>query len=100
MAPVSVKFRPQNCGAVLRTSAHDQVRRGRSKIITFSNGFWFLRSRSITHADRDGGRKLARLRRGFAARGTSPRRASSQLLIAADKRHAGRAQRLEAALGP
>jgi hypothetical protein len=27
----------------------------------FSNGFWFLSGRSITHADRDGGRKLARL---------------------------------------
>jgi len=35
------------------------------RLLRFSNGFWFLRSRSITHADRDGGRKLARLRRGF-----------------------------------
>jgi hypothetical protein len=35
------------------------------RLLRFSNGFWFLHSRSITHADRDGGRKLARLRRGF-----------------------------------
>src|SRR6516165_10247186 len=34
-APVSMNFGPQNCGAVLPTSAHDQVRRGWSKIITF-----------------------------------------------------------------
>ena len=27
-APVSMNFGPQNCGAVLRTSAHDQVQRG------------------------------------------------------------------------
>ena len=31
-------------------------------------GSGFLRSRSITHADRDGGRKLARLRRGRGQR--------------------------------
>src|SRR5262249_47025165 len=37
------------------------------RLLRFSKGFWFLRSRSITHADRDGGRKLARLRGGFAA---------------------------------
>src|SRR6516225_7699354 len=30
------------------------------RLLRFSNGLWFLRSRSITHADRDGGRKLAR----------------------------------------
>jgi hypothetical protein len=28
------------------------------RLLRFSNGFWFLRSRSITHADRDGGRKI------------------------------------------
>jgi hypothetical protein len=28
MAPVSMNFGPQNCGAVPRTSAQDQVRRG------------------------------------------------------------------------
>jgi hypothetical protein len=32
----------------------------------FPMGSDFLSSRSITDADRDGGRKLARLRRGFA----------------------------------
>jgi hypothetical protein len=44
-------FRPQNCGAVLRTSAHDQVRRGRSKIITFFQ--WVLVfAQSVNHARR------------------------------------------------
>ena len=47
-----------------RTFAHDQVRRRSSKIITM---------RSIADADRDGGRKLARLRRGCGA-GMSPTR--------------------------
>src|SRR6516162_8030721 len=51
MAPVSMNFRPQNCGAVLRTSAHDQVRRGRSKIITFFQ--WVLVfAQSVNHARR------------------------------------------------
>jgi hypothetical protein len=36
------------------------------RLLRFSNGFWFFLRRSITHADRDGGRKLTRLRRGFA----------------------------------
>jgi len=45
MAPMSMNFRPQNCGAVLRTSAHDQERRG---LLQFSNGFRVLSSWSIT----------------------------------------------------
>ena len=47
----------------LRKFAHDQVRRGRSKIITIFQWVLIWSSRSITDADRDGGRKLARLRR-------------------------------------
>jgi hypothetical protein len=46
-----MNFGPQNCGAVLRTSAHDQVRRGRSKIITFFQ--WVLVfAQSVNHARR------------------------------------------------
>src|SRR6516165_5302615 len=47
------------------------------RLLYFSNGFWFLSSRSITHADRDSDHKLARLRRGFARSPYSPQRSST-----------------------
>jgi len=40
----------------------------------FPMGSAFLSSRSITDADRDGGRKLARLRRGFSVMTPVPSR--------------------------
>jgi hypothetical protein len=41
------------------------------RLLRFSNGFWFLRSRSITHADCDSGRKLACPDTGYGDRGSS-----------------------------
>ena len=58
------EFRTAKLRRGSRTFAHDQVQRGWSKIITIFQ--WVLIfEQSVNHdADRDGGRKLARLRRG------------------------------------
>ena len=59
------KFRAAKLRRGSRTFAQDQVRRGWSNIITIFQ--WVLIfEQSVNHdADRDGGRKLARLRRGL-----------------------------------
>jgi hypothetical protein len=61
-----MNFGPKNCGAVPRTSVQDQ---GAARMIEdyydFPTDSDFLSSRSITDADRDRGRKLARLRRDW-----------------------------------
>ena len=65
MPPVSMNFGPQNCGVVPRSSVQDQGAARMIKIITIFQWILILSSPSITDADRDRGRKLARLRRGF-----------------------------------
>ena len=42
-----------------------QLKENNARILRFLNGFYLYRDRITTTADRDGDRKLARLRRGF-----------------------------------
>src|SRR6516162_6142912 len=66
MAPVSMNFGPQNCGAVAQTLLTSGVER---RVITdycdFTTGSAFSGDRSATDARRAGHRKMARLRWAF-----------------------------------
>jgi ABC-type amino acid transport substrate-binding protein len=66
MAPVSMNFGPQNCGAVAQTLLTTGVER---RVITdycdFTTGSAFSGDRSATDARRAGHRKMARLRWAF-----------------------------------